>query len=110
MANNKDTGPTAAELAAQKAKDAEAAAPAKAKAAAEKGELHVAVNLIVQTGKDGKSEDVLPGTTFYPAKADIAFLKKHDAIREPTEQERVMHAHVEKLQSAAAASADETLG
>lgn len=100
-----------AEAAAAKAKEAAKAAPAKAKAVVDRGDLKVAVNLVIQTGMDGKPEDVLPGTCFYPATADLDFLTKHEAIREPTDAERIMRERVEELQAkAGAGSADEALG
>lgn len=113
MATKTKAPETLAEAVEQKKEQLEDSAPAKAVVAAEKADLKVAINLIVQTGADGKPEEVLPGTTFYPAKVDLGFLVKHEAVREPTDSERLMHEHVEKLRVAAAESApsaDETLG
>ncbi|MGN5375807.1 hypothetical protein [Sphingomonas hankookensis] len=116
MANNKPSESTSAatraeqqaEEAAKKAAQAEAAAPEKAQAVAERGEPVVAVNLITQTGDDGKPEDILPGTVFKPAQVDVAFLKKHEAIRKPTEGELAIYEALQR--NAVVASANETLG
>ncbi len=107
VTTNETPAEGAAREAAKKVQQAEAAAPEKAKAVAERGEPVVAVNLITQTGDDGKPEDILPGTVFKPAKVDEAFLKAHDAIRKPTEGELAIY---EALQRNTVASADETLG
>lgn len=116
MATNE---PTTADLAAQKKKEADKAASANVKATAEKASLYVAVNLISQIGQNGKPEDVLPGTPFYPAKVDVDHFLKHDAIRKPTEAELAMHERVERLQAESTGgstdethdtSTDETLG
>lgn len=100
-----------ANLAAEKQGDAEAAAPEKAKAVEARGDLAVAVNLITQTGSNGKPEDVLPGTVFRPAKADVQFFLDHGAIREPTDAEIALYEQVERNKPAATApDADEALG
>ncbi len=107
---NPTPGEQAATESAKKAEQREQAAPEKAKAVAERGDPVVAVNLITQTGDDGKAEDITPGTVFRPAKVDIAFLTKAEAIREPTEGERAIYDALQRQAEAAAADADDTLG
>lgn len=108
------TAPEAAADATRKRQqEAEDAAPAKAKLAADRGDLAVAVSLIVQTGKDGKPEDVPAGTVFRPVADDVDFLQREGAIREPTEQEVQIFEHLESIKRKAAdsaADADDTLG
>ena len=107
VTTNETPAEGAAREAAKKVAQAEAAAPEKAQAVAERGEPVVAVNLITQTGDDGKPEDILPGTVFKPAQVDVAFLKKHDAIRKPTDGELAIY---EALQRNKVVSAEDVTG
>ncbi len=85
----------AADEAARKATDAEAAKPTKGRRVTAKGDLATAVHQIHTVNDEGEPLVIEPGTVFTPPAVDVEFYTKQGAIREPTDGELAIYERTE---------------